>query len=90
MRLYLVLVHILCSIGLVHKIDTEGEKSGCGPGPWVEESGGQLLEKRDYLKLTCREIEEKLNSHCGPGGDIDAKNEVSSLGHQVLRIMECL
>lgn len=38
----------------------------------MEESVGQLLEKRDYLKLTCREIEEKLNSHCGPRVDVDA------------------
>lgn len=26
MRLYLVLVHILCSVGLVHKIDTKGRE----------------------------------------------------------------
>ena len=26
MRLYLVLDHILCSVGLVHKIDTEGKE----------------------------------------------------------------
>ena len=65
------------------------ERSGHGPGPWVEKSVGQLLEKRDYLNLTWKE-KEKLNSHCGPGDDVVAKNEVSSSGHRVLRIMECL
>ena len=37
MRLYLVLVRILCSVGLVHKIGTKGEK-----WPWTRTVGRRV------------------------------------------------
>lgn len=49
MRLYLVLDHILCSVGLVHKIDTEGKEVAMdqdlgGKVSWTASGKEGLLE----------------------------------------------
>lgn len=42
----------------------------------------QLLEKRkELLELTCKEIENKLSSQCGPGSDVDTRSELFRLSN---------